>query len=116
MFHVERCVAALPAGAHGRVVGFRKLDTSQCRLRRGRPHAAPALSHGATMPMSSLSGSATADLGLGDMLQQQVAGESDEERRKRLREMQMQKMAGPGATPATAMLFGAAGGAGGYGA
>jgi hypothetical protein len=67
------------------------------------------------MPMPglpSLSGSATADLGLGDMLANQVAGETAEERKKRMQEMQQQKLTGMGSTPATTMLFGGSGGIG----
>ncbi len=58
----------------------------------------------------SLSGDATTDLGLGGALRDQVAGETDETRKKRLLQMQQQRLAGMGATPATQMLFGATGG------
>ena len=64
------------------------------------------------MPLYGLSGNATDDLGLGGALQQQVAGETEEARKRRMQQMQQQKMAGMGATPATQMLFGATGGLG----
>ena len=67
-------------------------------------------------PTIGLSGSATQDLGLGGQLQEQVMGETEEQRRRRMAQMQQQKLAGMGATPATQMLFGATGGtAGGRG-
>jgi hypothetical protein len=51
----------------------------------------------ATTPNSlSLSG-AVNDLGLGDMLGQQVANETDEQRRKRLAQMQQDKNMSPAA-------------------
>lgn len=62
-----------------------------------------------------LTGSATADLGLGDQLQQQVAGETDEERKKRMAALASSKQTGMGATPGQRMLFGATGGLGGIG-
>lgn len=65
------------------------------------------------MALPGLTGSATADLGLGGMLQDQVSGETEEARKRRLAQMQQQKLAGMGATPATQMLFGSTGGAGG---
>ena len=66
--------------------------------------------------MSRLTGSATTDLGLGGALRDQVAGETDEVRKKRLAQMQQQRLGGIGATPSMQMLFGADGGmAGGRG-
>lgn len=64
--------------------------------------------------MASMTGfsSAANDLGLGGMLTDQVAGETDEQRKKRMAMMQDQKMMGPAGSPATLSLFG--GGAGGY--
>lgn len=56
---------------------------------------------------------AVADLGLGDMLGQQVAGETDEARKKRMQQMQDRAAMGPAGSPATMALFG--GGMGGYG-
>lgn len=53
---------------------------------------------------------ATADLGLGTMLADQVAGETEEQRRKRMQEAQQQR--GFGGSPAVMSLFGT-GGAGG---
>lgn len=61
-------------------------------------------------------GSAAADLGFGSALAQQVAGETDEERKRRLaREAQM-KALGPAASPAVMSLFGGGQGLGGSGA
>ncbi len=64
------------------------------------------------MPMSSLSGSATADLGLGDMLQQQVAGETEEERKRRLAQMRQAQLMGPAGASAVTSLFGMRGASG----
>lgn len=52
------------------------------------------------------------DLGLGGMLSDQVAGETEEQRKKRLQEMQQRAMMGPAGTPATMALFGGGLGAG----
>lgn len=60
-------------------------------------------------PASRLS--AVDDLGLGDMLGQQVAGETEEMRKKRMAQMQDRRMMGPAGSPATLALFG--GGLGG---
>ena len=59
---------------------------------------------------------ASADLGLGDMLQQQRRGETEEERKRRLQQMQEQKLLGMGGAnksllgdmpgSASSMLFG----------
>ncbi len=65
--------------------------------------------------MSRLTGSATSDLGLGGALRDQVAGETEEARKRRMQQMQQQRMGGMGATPATQMLFGADGGMDGAG-
>lgn len=66
------------------------------------------------LPMKSAGLSpAVADLGLGDLLGQQVKDETDEERKKRMKEMQDRQMSGPGGSPATQALFGGLGG--GYG-
>jgi hypothetical protein len=65
------------------------------------------------MPLYGLSGNATTDLGLGGALQQQVAGLTEEERKRRMAQMQQQKLAGMGGTPATQMLFGVGGMTGG---
>lgn len=67
------------------------------------------------MPLPGLTGSAADDLGLGGMLQGQVAGETDEERKRRIAQANQQRLAGMGGTPATQMLFGGgAPGTGGY--
>lgn len=50
---------------------------------------------------------AVSDLGLGDMLGQQVSGETDEIRKKRMAQMQDRQMMGPAGSPATMALFGA---------
>ena len=49
---------------------------------------------------------AAGDLGLGDMLGQQVAGETAEERKKRMLEMQQRQMMGSAGSPAATMLLG----------
>lgn len=49
---------------------------------------------------------AVADLGLGGLLQQQVTGETEEERKKRLQQMQENQMMGPAGSPATLSLLG----------
>lgn len=54
-------------------------------------------------------GYAANDLGLGSMLQDQVAGETEEQRKKRMQQMQEGKMMGPGGSPATLALFGGMG-------
>jgi hypothetical protein len=51
-------------------------------------------------------GVAVADLGLGDVLQEQVANESEEQRKKRLQLLQERSLMGPAGTPATLALFG----------
>lgn len=45
-------------------------------------------------------------LGLGDALSQQVQGETEEQRKKRMQAMQERSLMGPAGSPATAMLFG----------
>ena len=54
-------------------------------------------------------GQAVADLGLGDMLSLQVADETEEQRRKRMEQMQNRALA-PAGSPATLALFGGMGG------
>lgn len=49
---------------------------------------------------------ASADLGLGDMLTQQVAGETDEQRKKRMAEIQQRQQLGPAGSLAVTSLFG----------
>jgi hypothetical protein len=53
---------------------------------------------------------AIGDLGLGDMLGQQVAGETAEERKKRLAQMQQAQMLGPAGSMAVTSLLGSSGG------
>lgn len=55
---------------------------------------------------SSASVGAVADLGLGGQLSQQVAGETDEERKKRLAQIQQQQSLGPAGSLAVTSLFG----------
>ncbi len=52
------------------------------------------------------------DLGLGGLLQDQVAGETDEERKKRMKQMQDRNMMGPGSLAVQSLLGGM--GANGY--
>lgn len=66
------------------------------------------------MPMPGLS-PASADLGLGDMLTDQVAGETEEARKKRMAQMQQRQMLGPSGSLAVTSLFGARGGTPGAG-
>lgn len=58
---------------------------------------------------------ASMDLGLGDMLGQQVAGETEEARKKRMAELQQKQMLGPAGSMAVTSLFGARGGMPGAG-
>lgn len=66
------------------------------------------------MPMPAMStlglSPAGSDLGLGDMLADQVAGETEEQRKRRMQELQQRRLMGPAGTPATLALFGGAGG------
>lgn len=55
---------------------------------------------------------AGSDLGLGDMLSKQVSDETDEERKKRMAQMQQRQLMGPAGSLAVTSLFGANGGAG----
>jgi RecA/RadA recombinase len=55
------------------------------------------------------------DLGLGDMLGQQVAGETEEQRKKRMLELQQRRQMGPTGSLAVTSLFGANGGLPGAG-
>lgn len=63
-------------------------------------------------PTNQPMGYAAADLGLGDLLTDQVAGETEEQRRKRMQAMQQRQTMGPAGTPATMALFGGGLGAG----
>lgn len=53
---------------------------------------------------------AGADLGLGDMLGEQVAGETEEARKKRMAEMAQRRALGPSGSLAVTSLFGSRGG------
>lgn len=66
-------------------------------------------------PLTGIAGAA-ADLGLGDMLQQQAIGETEEMRRKRMREMQQNAGIGSGmaARDLLGSGFGGVGGPAGY--
>jgi hypothetical protein len=66
-------------------------------------------------PMPGLSAAAT-DLGLGDMLGQQVSGETEEARKKRMAEIAQRQALGPAGSLAVTSLFGTRGGmpGGGY--
>lgn len=55
------------------------------------------------------------DLGLGDMLSQQVQGETEEQRKKRLAQIQQQQALGPAGSLAVTSLFGPRGGMSGAG-
>lgn len=61
------------------------------------------------MPTTANSAAVT-DLGLGGQLQQQVAEETDEERKKRMAQMKQQQLLGPAGSLAVTSLFGARGG------
>ncbi len=60
------------------------------------------------MPLPPNSAAAN-DLGLGDQLAQQVAGETEEMRKKRMAELQQKQMLGPAGSLAVTSLFGARG-------
>jgi hypothetical protein len=60
---------------------------------------------------STISTGAVADLGLGgDALGQQVAGETDEQRKKRMQQMQQSQLLGPAGSMAVTSLLGVNGG------
>jgi hypothetical protein len=54
---------------------------------------------------------ASTDLGLGNMLSQQVAGETEEQRKKRMAMLQQNQALGPTGSLAVTSLFGMTGGA-----
>jgi hypothetical protein len=63
------------------------------------------------MPLPALSASlspAVADLGLGGMLGEQVSDETDEMRKKRMAQLQLNQTMGPQASLAARTIFGAA--------
>lgn len=51
-------------------------------------------------------GGAVDALGLGDMLADQVSGETEEQRKRRIAELQQRSLMGPAVSPANQMLFG----------
>lgn len=55
---------------------------------------------------------AGADLGLGGLLQEQVSGETEEMRKKRMAQMQLGPSSAAGGSLATLALFGGTGGTG----
>lgn len=55
---------------------------------------------------------AVQNLGLGDLLGQQAKDETEEERKRRLKQMQEQSLMGTAGSPATLALFGGSGGLG----
>lgn len=68
------------------------------------------------LPTNKPFGYAAADLGLGTglggLLSDQVAGETEEQRKKRMLEMQQRQAMGPGNSPSVMSLFGGGLGAG----
>jgi hypothetical protein len=61
------------------------------------------------LPQSPSMSPAGVDLGLGDMLSQQVVGETEEQRKKRMAQMQQNQMMGPAGSMAVTSLFGSRG-------
>lgn len=64
------------------------------------------------MPMFPGLSPAVQSLGLGDMLNSQVKDETEEERKKRMLQVQQQDLMGPAGSPATRALFGGPSGLG----
>lgn len=64
------------------------------------------------MALNPMMSPAANDLGLGDQLSQQVAGETEEMRKKRMLELQQQQQLGPNGSMSVTSLFGMNGGAG----
>jgi hypothetical protein len=60
--------------------------------------------------------SAAADLGLGGQLGQQVASETEEERKRRMAQIEQARLLGPAGSMAVTSLLGPGGGSGGKGA
>lgn len=60
------------------------------------------------------SSAAVQDLGLGSLLTDQVKDETDEARKKRLKDMQERELMGPGGSLASFSLLGTSGGSGAY--
>jgi hypothetical protein len=55
---------------------------------------------------------ASSDLGLGGTLATQVAGETEEQRKKRMAELQQQQLLGPAGSMSVTSLFGSRGSSG----
>ncbi len=64
---------------------------------------------------SMMTGNAVADLGLGGQLANDVTAQTEEERKKRMAQMQQAKLMGPAGSLAVSSLFGMRGTAGGIG-
>lgn len=64
----------------------------------------------ASSPNNPSLSAAGADLGLGDMLGQQVSGETEEQRKKRMATMEQQRLLGPSGSMAVNSLLGPSGG------
>lgn len=60
------------------------------------------------MPIPALSPAAS-DLGLGSLLQDQISDETDEQRKKRMEQIQLNQAIGPGQSLAARTIFGDAG-------
>lgn len=67
------------------------------------------------MPMMPGLSPASADLGLGDALTEQVQGETEEARKKRMEQIQQRQLLGPAGSLAVTSLFGTRGGIPGAG-
>lgn len=66
------------------------------------------------LPRSQGYSAAVMDLGLGSLLADQVKDETEETRKKRLKETQERSMMGPSGSIAAYSLLGASGGSGAY--
>lgn len=65
------------------------------------------------MAYGSMTGNAAADLGLGGQLMDRVAGETEEERKRRIAQMKQAQLMGPaGGASAVTSLFGMRGASG----
>lgn len=58
------------------------------------------------MPLPQNSSGAVGDLGMGGALQDQVAGETEEQRKKRMQQIQQQQTLGPTGSLAVQSIFG----------
>lgn len=57
------------------------------------------------LPANPMMSAAATDLGLGDMLRDQVGEETEETRKKRMLEQQQRSLMGSGGSPAASMLY-----------